>query len=140
MHNAKIFSYPITIKESHLDTFGHVNNAAYLTLLEEARWEFLTQNGYGLDRIHEIKQGPVILEIKLAFLKELCLRAKVIIETKMISYENKIGRVLQRMISNGEVAAEAEIVIGLFDLSSRKLILPTQEWLHAIGIENINPS
>lgn len=26
--NAKIFSYPLTVKESYIDSFSHVNNAA----------------------------------------------------------------------------------------------------------------
>lgn len=33
-----IHEYPVVIREHHLDTFGHVNNAAYLDILEEARW------------------------------------------------------------------------------------------------------
>ena len=64
-----IFSYPIYIKESYLDTFGHVNNATYLTLLEEARWDLLNKNSYGLKKIQETGLGPTILEIKLSFLK-----------------------------------------------------------------------
>ena len=45
----KIFEYPLTIKEFHLDTFGHVNNATYLQIYEEARWEFINQNGYATE-------------------------------------------------------------------------------------------
>ena len=41
----KIFTYEMLIKEKHLDTFGHVNNATYFELLEEARWDFITNNG-----------------------------------------------------------------------------------------------
>ena len=37
-----IYEYEKTILEQHLDTFGHVNNAAYLVLYEEARWDFIT--------------------------------------------------------------------------------------------------
>lgn len=133
--NAKIFSYPITIKETHLDTFGHVNNAAYLVLLEEARWELLVQNGYSIQKIQESGLGPTILEIKIEFLKELRLREKIIIETQTISYQKKIGRIMQKMLRDGEVCCRAEIVIGLFSLKERKLVLPTPEWLSAVGIE-----
>lgn len=132
---AKIFSYPLIIKENHLDTFGHVNNAAYLTLLEEARWDLITKNGYGLKTIQETKLGPTILEIKLKFLKELRLREEIVIESQMISYENKIGKLSQKMIRNGEVCCDSEFVIALFSLSERKLMLPTPEWLHAVGFE-----
>lgn len=133
--NAKVFSYPLIIQEVYLDTFGHVNNAAYLILFEEARWDFITKNGYGLKKIQESQLGPTILEIKLAFFKELRLREKITIETQMISYEKKIGKLSQKMIRDGEVCCHAEIVIALFDLVARKLVLPTPEWLRAVGIE-----
>lgn len=134
--NAKKFSYPLTIKEANLDTFGHVNNATYLTLFEEARWELLTENGYGLQKIQETRIGPTILEIKLAFLKELRVRDKIIIESQIMSYEKKIGRLSQKMFRDGVVCCEAEIVISLFSLIERKLIPPTSEWLHAVGIDH----
>ncbi len=134
--NAKIFSYPLVIKEIYLDTFGHVNNASYLTLLEEARWDFITKNGYGLKKIQETGLGPTILEIKLVFLKELRLRDKITIETKIISYEKKIGKLSQKMIRDGDVCCDAEFIIGLFSLVERKLVLPTPEWLYAVGLEN----
>ena len=133
--DAKIYSYPLIIKEIYLDTFGHVNNAVYLTLLEEARWDFVTKNGYGLKRIQESGLGPTILNIKLSFFKELRLRDEIIITTQLISYERKKGTLVQKMIRNDEVCCEAEFVIGLFNLAERKLVLPTPEWLEAIGME-----
>lgn len=131
---AKTFSYPIMIKESYLDTFGHVNNATYLMLFEEARWDLLTQNGFGLEAIHQAGLGPTILEIKLNFFKELRLRENIRIETQIISYEKKIGKMLQKMIRGDEVCCQAEIVVGFFDLKSRKLVTPPPEWLPALGI------
>lgn len=132
---AKIFSYPILIKEIYLDTFGHMNNAVYLTLFEEARWDLITKNGYGMKKIQETKQGPTILELKLQFLKELRLREQITIETQMISYEKKVGVISQKMVRDQEVCCVAEFVIGLFDLKERKLILPTPDWLKAIGMD-----
>ncbi len=42
--------YPVTIRETHIDSLGHVNNAVYLTLFEEARWEWITAGGYNPSR------------------------------------------------------------------------------------------
>lgn len=132
--NTKTFTYSLTIKEDYLDMFGHMNNATYLTLFEEARWDLIQNNGYGVPQIRESGLGPIILEIKLSFLKELLLGDAVIIESKMLFYKNKIGKLSQKMIRDGLVCCEAEFTIGLFNLIERKLVLPTQEWLHAVGI------
>ncbi|MGZ3723070.1 MAG: acyl-CoA thioesterase [Bdellovibrionales bacterium] len=129
-----VFEYPLIIRESHLDTFGHVNNAVYLTLFEEARWEFVTARGYGLDKIRETNQGPVILAINLAFKHEVRLRDQIVIRTQLDSYNGKIGIVKQWMNNqNGELCCEAVFTMGFFDLKTRKLILPTPEWMYAVG-------
>lgn len=130
------FSYLLTILEHHLDTFGHVNNAVYLELYEQARWELITQNGYSLQTVQELKQGPVILEIKIRFLKELKLRDKVSIETQCTDVQKAVSTLTQRMVNEkGEVCSDAEFKFGFFDLTRRKLIPPTARWLKAIGAD-----
>ncbi|MEY4615958.1 MAG: hypothetical protein RJB66_918 [Pseudomonadota bacterium] len=125
--------YEFIIKESHLDTFGHVNNATYLTLFEEARWELISQRGYGLDYIKLTGLGPVILEIQIRFQKELLLRQKIKVETTLLNYEGKIGKLRQTMINEkGETCCSAELTFGLFDTKLRKLVAPTAEWRRAI--------
>lgn len=131
---AKTFSYTLKIREGHLDTFGHVNNAVYLMLLEEARWDMLNTNGYGVKKMQDTGIGPTILEIKIVFLKELRLDDKITIETKVVSYDSKIGKIEQRIIRNDDVCSTAELTIGLFNLKERRLIVPTPEWLAAVGI------
>lgn len=127
--------YKILIRESHLDTFGHMNNAMYLTLFEEARWEVITKNGYGLNDILKAKKGPVILDAQINFLKEIRLREEITINLKMLEYKSKVGKLFQQMIkSDGSIAAEATMTFGLFDLQARRLIDPTPEWKQALGI------
>lgn len=133
MHST-IYQHPVLIKEYFLDTFGHMNNAMYLTLLEDARWDLLTQNGYTLQKIHETGIGPVILDIKIRFLKEIRLRDEVMITSQVVSYEKKVGLIAHQIMRGDELCCTAEVMIGLWDLNERKLIPPTPEWLHAIGV------
>lgn len=135
MSQPLIFEYPLIVRESHLDTFGHVNNAKYLEIFEEARWEAITGHGYGMSDIQKSKQGPVILELNLKFLKELRLRKKVVIYTQVLKYEEKIGT-MKQWIENDkkEICAEMTMIFGLFDLAERRLILPTPAWLKSIGL------
>ena len=126
------YTYNLTIKEHHLDTFGHVNNATYLALFEEARWEIIEQNGFGLSKIMQSGLGPTILEVKIKYKRELKNREPISIRTTAQPYRGKIGVIQQQMInSKGEVCCEAEFTFGLFDLSKRKLVAPTKDWLKA---------
>jgi YbgC/YbaW family acyl-CoA thioester hydrolase len=131
---SKIFFYPRTILETNLDVFGHVNNAVYLTLFEEARWDLITKNGYGLKHILETGLGPVILEVNLKFSKELRVRDEIIIETQLVSYEKKIAKMVQKMMRNEELCCKEEVSFALFSLKERKLMEPTPEWFRAVGL------
>ena len=117
MTKFKIFHYSVLIKEHHLDTFAHVNNATYLTLLEEARWDFLTKNQFGLEVIKSLGIGPVILECHIKFLKELTVRQSITIESQVVSYEGKIGTMRQDIFNeNRDLCAEAKLTFGFFDI------------------------
>lgn len=131
-----IFTWEFTVLETHLDTFGHMNHATYLQLFEQARWELVTSRGYGLDKIHQTKIGPTILNLTVHYKRELRLREKVLVETYCPEYRGKVGTVCQRMLnSKNEEAATIELTIGLFDMKTRKLVQATPDWLHAVGIE-----
>lgn len=134
MENNKIFSYPVLIKECHLDSFGHVNNAVYLELYEEARWDFITNNGYGLEVVKRLQKGPVILEVNVKYKKELVNRETIIIESKTTDIRGRITTLSQVMKkSDGSIASEASFMVGFFDLQKRTLIAPEKAWLDAIG-------
>ncbi len=128
-------TYELLIHEQHLDTFGHVNNATYLEILEEARWDLITRNGYGLDEVHRRRIGPVVLEVRLRFRRELRNRQRITIRSWLESYSGKVGRLEQQILDDsGNVCCEAVFTIGLFDLEARKLIPPTAEWVAALGL------
>lgn len=128
-----IAEYEVLIRENHLDTYGHVNNAVYLSLFEEARWQIITERGYGFNRVHETKKGPVILDIQLKFLKEIKLREKIRITLEVVSYKGKISQLRQTMVNaKGEIACDMTCTVAFFDMVERKIILPNDEWLTAI--------
>lgn len=129
------FKYKIQILEKHLDSFGHVNNAVYLEILEEARWDFITANGYGLTQIHSEKKGPVVLEINMKFRRELLNREHITIESTPIGKANKIMQIEQKILKeDGEVAFIGLFTVGFMDLRLRKLIELPDDWKKAIGV------
>lgn len=132
---ATLFEYKVTILEHHLDSFGHVNNAHYLELYEQARWDFITKNGFGLERIRKDKKGPVLLEANLTFKKELQNRETITIKSQSTGMKNKFLMGMKQWMEkgDGQVASTLEILIGQFDLETRSLILPSKEWMSAIG-------
>jgi acyl-CoA thioester hydrolase len=137
MKENTVFEYEVLIREVHLDSFGHVNNAAYVMLYEEARWDFITKNGFGLDYILKNQIGPVILDLSVRFKRELKNRELIKITSKTIEIVSPKIMILEQAMINaeGKVASEAKFTVGFFDLKNRKLIEANSEWLKAVGIK-----
>ncbi len=130
--------YSLVIREQHLDSFGHVNNAVYLTLFEEARWELITSNGYGLKEILETGVGPVILGVTVKFRRELRLRENIRISTQITDYRRRIGYIHQELRNEaGELATVADFTFGLFDMKKRELVPPNERWMRAFGVTKL---
>jgi acyl-CoA thioesterase FadM len=69
------------------------------------------------------------------FKKEITLREKIRITTRLVEQKKVVTRLHQEMVKeDGTVATEIDLVFGLFDLKTRRLIEPTPEWMKAIGI------
>ena len=128
-------SYKLLIREHHLDTYGHVNNATYMVILEEARWEMLEKRGIGFNYVHTSGCGPVVLGINIKFRKEIKLRQWITIKTRFTKWDGKFGE-LEQLIEreDGVVACESSFSFGFFDLKERKLAAPPRQWLDAVGI------
>ncbi len=133
-----IFSQSVLIRESHLDTFGHVNNATFLQLFEQARWDIIDARGYGLRKIEETGLGPVVLEIQIRFSREIRLRETIEIRSETAAWNgSKTMSMTQSMFNaKGEACCVAQFLFGLFDTKQRKLVRPTPEWCFAVGVES----
>ena len=137
MNLNEVFEYELVIKECHLDSFGHVNNAVYVQLYEEARWDFITKNGFGLEVIQRDQVGPVLLDLQVKFKREIKNREIIKIQSQTRELINSKMMVLeQKMIkADGRIASEAVFTIGFFDMKLRKLIDASPSWLKAVGIK-----
>lgn len=133
----RIFESEILIRESLIDSFGHMNNSKYLELFEQARWDIIQDRGFSVAEILKNGLGPVVLEVNLRFTKEVRLREKIKIVSEVEPDENpKKTMVMMQTMQNaqGEVCCHARFVFGLFDLKARKLVAPTPAWSRAIGL------
>ncbi|MBL7554466.1 MAG: thioesterase family protein [Bdellovibrionaceae bacterium] len=129
-----MINFETTIKETQVDMLGHLNNAVYLELFELARWDIIHSKGYGLKKMIELQQGPVLLEVNLKFMKEVLARDVITIKSELVKYEGRVGEILQKMYkANGDQAAELKVTFGLFDMKTRRLIEPTPEWKAALS-------
>ncbi len=56
----------ISIRNYHIDNFGHVNHGRYVELLEEARWRYLEENNL-LAAIHRANAFHVVSQLTIQY-------------------------------------------------------------------------
>ena len=112
----------IEISWGDMDAFGHVNNAAYLRYLEDARIDWLNS----LDKSWESDdKGPAVVNININFRREI--RFPTTIRVKLTISQASEKRVLNHYVivdrNNPEtVFADAELTLVWIDRKTRRSI------------------
>ncbi len=126
----------IRIRSTQVDTFGHLNNAAYLEVFEWARWEWAESLGMDINRISEKERmGPAVMHVDLSFFKEVHMHETVTIRTWFDQIERVKGVMGQELFKeDGLLAASALITFVMFHLDKRKVLpMPSffqEAWEH----------
>lgn len=131
----QVTKFEALIEERHLDSFNHVNHAHYFEFFENARWDYLKNNGYGPELVDKTKLAPIIHEIQIKYLKELVLDEKISIHSKIKSCTGVRVYWEQTLFNSENVkSATAIFTLTLFNLETRKVARPTLQWLQAMKI------
>ena len=121
MSNAEtgtLFRIPITLRWSDLDALNHVNNARYLTFLEQARIEWF-------DTVDEPwmtdEMGPVVATATLNFRRPIEYPASIAVELFTERLGNTSVTIGHRIIAaDGTVHCDGHVVAVWIDRRSGK--------------------
>ena len=95
------FRSEFPIRTFHTDSFGHVNNARYLEIMEEARWQFAEH--YGLIKLlDEENLGFIIIHMDLRFRRPVLEGDRIEVMTRLITLGGSSGEVEQVINRLGE--------------------------------------
>ena len=107
--------FKTNVRGYELDSYGHVNNAVYVSYTEQARWEILKNAGL-LDSFLETNLLLVVTETNIRYMHELKLFDDIEIETNikfeapyLVFYHNIIN------VTGNNKAAKAEVKTLLID-------------------------
>ena len=106
-YNRKIFGY-------ECDIYGHLNNANYLHLYEEARSDALEEMDMSIGKLSEEGVHIYLSEINLAFKIGLPVGEKVVIDTRMIKATRATSIWKQEIFNSAEELCNTAIVRGVF--------------------------
>jgi thioesterase III len=110
------FESTFKIRSFHTDSFGHVNNARYLELLEEARWQFAEHHGL-IDLLNAENLGFIIMQMNLRFRLPVVEGDTIQVSTSLITLGTALGEVEQLIMKagSGKLAAKSMFTFVLID-------------------------
>jgi acyl-CoA thioester hydrolase len=125
---------PVEIRFVDVDVFGHVNNANYLTYIEQARVEYFNQIvGWDYDWS---KEGIILARAEINFINPIHFRDKIFAFAKCSRMGNKSFDLQYHLIKvNDEkeiLMADCTTVMVAFDYMNKKSIPVSEEWKQAI--------
>lgn len=109
----------IKVRGYHLDAYGHVNNARWLELLEEARWRWLDE-AVDLGAWDRDGRGIAVLNIDVTYRRPARRHDVVTLISWMSRLGGKACVCRQRAVNRdtGDPLLDAAITFVLFDLQT----------------------
>jgi acyl-CoA thioester hydrolase len=125
------FTFACPVRWSDLDAYGHVNNARFLTLYEEARVAlmFIEARKAGLT---SFEQGVVISRHEIDYMRPVDYTDPVHIELWIEEIRPSRFTVVYELFDGGTVASRARSVCVPFDLAAgrpRRMSIEEREFL-----------
>lgn len=110
-----------------MDFMQHMRNAAYLGCAEDTRMRYLDASGWSMSQFQERRLGPVVVEDKLTYKKELRLLERFSCSLWLAAATPDARRVRLRNTfarEDGAPCAVVDSVILWFDIAARKPVVP----------------
>lgn len=125
------FSRPQEVVLRDLDGFGHVNNAVFLTYVENARVSYLREV-VGARYLEEIRN--VMARVEIDFRAEVSYGEELESWVRTERIGGKSFNLHHRIVrEDGELAAEARTVQVMYDMEERRGIEVPADWRAAIA-------
>ena len=124
------FSTQMEVRWRDVDALGHVNNAVYLTYLEQARVRYFEEIGLGFGT----DAGMILAEITCTYRSPLSLSEQVTVWMRVSEFRNSSFIVLYRIEGeDGRLAATARSVQVCYDYDASRAVPIPDDWRAAIA-------
>jgi acyl-CoA thioester hydrolase len=127
------FYHPIEVRYGDLDPQGHLNNAKYLTFMEQARIQYIRHLGLW-ESSSFLDVGVIMAEVQLTFRAPVEFGTPVQVGVCITRLGNKSLQV-EQVVENagdGTVFATGSVVLVAYDYRTRQSIPIPEEWRKTI--------
>jgi acyl-CoA thioester hydrolase len=126
--------YPVQVRFSDVDAYGHVNNVKYFEYLQEARIAMSAQMWRGLEPV-----SLVVAQTDVDYLRPILFRAETYDAWSWVSRVGTRSASIESLITDGDsVFARARVAIVFFDGETQRSTTPPEPYLE--GLRTLLPT
>lgn len=118
-YKRKIYGY-------QCDIYGHLNNANYLMIYEEARSELLLKLGYSIHKLKQMDLQIYLTRVELQFKRAVELEDKVTIKTKIVEINRLRSTWIQQIYNSNNQLCNEATVEGVFIKKGKPTRIPKE--------------
>ena len=122
-YKRKIFGY-------ECDIYGHLNNAIYLHIYEEARSDALDQMGMSIQTLNEKNIGIFLINLELEFIKAIQMGEIITVHSYIIESTRLRATWKQEIFNSKNELCNRAIVKGVFIKDAKPNRLPKDIFEH----------
>lgn len=130
------FSTDIKVRGYHIDVFGHMNNARYLELMEEARWQYVEATNFGA-LLKANNWGFAVVNINITYKKPAFAGNILTFMIEVTRMGNSSMTLQQNMYLKGTdtLIAQADVTFVVLNLANNRPVKITDELKDAFTIK-----
>lgn len=124
------------VRSYELDSFGHLNHAAFLNYFEQARFDALEACGWPIARILENDWGIYVVRMQVEYKAEAQWGDQLTVETWVSEVRGSSMTLAQEAIRQDDVLSASASVVGVWIGANRKpmrMPLELREALAGLG-------
>ncbi|GAB2444843.1 hypothetical protein GCM10027062_26520 [Nocardioides hungaricus] len=120
--------YPVQVRFSDVDVYGHVNNVKYLEYLQESRIAMTARIWEGLDPV-----SIVVAQTDVDYLRPILFRPEAYDAWSWVSRVGTRSATIESQICDGDtVLARARVAMVFFDRGGQRSVEPPEPYLAAL--------
>ena len=112
------------IRNYHVDSYGHVNNAVYINFLEDARTDFFDYLGFSLSYLAKNNIFIYITEINIKYLKPGFLDDIIVVTASMINHTRVRITWLQEIFRENEKLVTSNVTCAFMNGMKKPIKIP----------------
>jgi acyl-CoA thioester hydrolase len=130
----------LTVRAEDIDAYGHVNNAVYLTWLDQAAWSHSASLGVPLEHCVAVRRGMAATRIEIDYLRAARAGDVVQSATWIVSADARLRAERRFQIvraADGETLARARVDYVCINLESGRAVRMPQRFARAYLVSTV---